>query len=33
MRAKLRLENLNGRDHSQDSGVDGRIIVEWITDE
>jgi hypothetical protein len=24
------LENLTGRDHSEDLGVDGRIILEWI---
>jgi hypothetical protein len=24
------LENLKGRDHSEDLGVDGRIILEWI---
>jgi len=24
------LENLKGRDHSEDLGVDGRIISEWI---
>jgi hypothetical protein len=24
------LENRNGRDHLEDLGVDGRIIVEWI---
>jgi len=23
-------ENLKGRDHSEDLGVDGRIILEWI---
>jgi hypothetical protein len=25
------LENLKGRDHSEDLGVDGRIILEWIS--
>jgi hypothetical protein len=24
------LENLKGRDHLEDLGVDGRIIFEWI---
>jgi hypothetical protein len=24
------LENLKGRDHSKDLGVDGNIILEWI---
>jgi hypothetical protein len=24
------LEGLKGRDHSEDLGVDGRIILEWI---
>jgi hypothetical protein len=24
------LENLKGRDHSEDLDVDGRIILEWI---
>jgi hypothetical protein len=24
------LENLKGRDHSEDLGVDGKIILEWI---
>jgi hypothetical protein len=24
------LENLKGRDHSQDLGRDGKIILEWI---
>jgi len=23
-------ENLNGRDHLKDLGVDGKIILEWI---
>jgi hypothetical protein len=23
-------ENLKGRDHSEDLGIDGRIILEWI---
>jgi hypothetical protein len=24
------LENLKGRDHSEDMGIDGKIILEWI---
>jgi hypothetical protein len=24
------LENLKGRDHSEDLGVDGKIMLEWI---
>jgi hypothetical protein len=24
------LENLKGRDHSEDLGIDGKIILEWI---
>jgi hypothetical protein len=27
---KFWLENLTERDHSEDLGVDGRIILEWI---
>jgi hypothetical protein len=27
------LENLKGRDHSEDIGVDGRIMLEWILPE
>jgi hypothetical protein len=23
-------ENLKGRDHAEDLGVDGKIIIEWI---
>jgi hypothetical protein len=30
MHAVLWLENLKGRDHLKDLGVDGRIILEWI---
>jgi hypothetical protein len=30
MRAKLWLLSLKGRDHSEDLGVDARIILEWI---
>jgi hypothetical protein len=24
------LENLKGRDHAEDLGIDGKIILEWI---
>jgi hypothetical protein len=24
------LENLKGRDHSEDLGIDGKIILQWI---
>jgi hypothetical protein len=27
---KTLVEELEGRDHSEDLGVDGRIILEWI---
>jgi hypothetical protein len=30
MHAKFWSENLKGRDHSEDLGVNGKIIVEWI---
>jgi hypothetical protein len=30
IRAYKILERLNGRDHSEDLGIDGRIIFEWI---
>jgi hypothetical protein len=30
MYTKLWSENLNVRDHREDVGVDGRIILEWI---
>jgi hypothetical protein len=30
MRTKLWLESLKGRDHSEDLGVDGRIILNCI---
>jgi hypothetical protein len=30
MHTKLRSENLKGRDHSEDLGVDGNILWEWI---
>jgi hypothetical protein len=29
MHTKFSLENLKGRDHSEDLGVDGKIILEW----
>jgi hypothetical protein len=30
MHAKFWLENLEGRDHSEEFGIDGKIILEWI---
>jgi hypothetical protein len=30
MYTKLWLENLKGKDHSNDLGVDGKIILQWI---
>jgi hypothetical protein len=27
---KVRSENLKGRDHSEDLGIDGRVILDWI---
>jgi hypothetical protein len=30
MHKKLSLENLKGRDYSEDQGVDGNIILGWI---
>jgi hypothetical protein len=30
MHTRYRLENLKGRHHSEDLGVDGKIILEWI---
>jgi hypothetical protein len=30
MGTKFWLENLEGRDHSEDLGVGGKIILEWI---
>jgi hypothetical protein len=27
---RFRSENLKGRVHSEDIGIDGRIILEWI---
>jgi hypothetical protein len=30
MHTKFFSETLKGRDHAEDSGVDGRIILEWI---
>jgi hypothetical protein len=30
MHTKFWSENLKGSDHSEDPGVDGKIILEWI---
>jgi len=30
MHTVLWLENLKGRDHSEDLGVDGKIILKWF---
>jgi hypothetical protein len=30
MRTKFWSENLKGREHLEELGVDGRIILEWI---
>jgi len=30
MHTKFWLENLKGRDHSEDLDVDGRVILQWI---
>jgi hypothetical protein len=30
MHTIFRSENLKGRDHSEDLGIDGRIILDWI---
>jgi len=30
MIAEFWLKNLKGRDHSEEQGVDGKIILEWI---
>jgi hypothetical protein len=30
MHTKFWLEGLKGRDHSEDLGIDGKIILEWI---
>jgi hypothetical protein len=33
MHTKFRSENVNGRDHTEDLGVDGKVIIEWILEE
>jgi hypothetical protein len=30
MHTKFWLENLKGKDHSEDLGIEGKIILEWI---
>jgi hypothetical protein len=30
MHTLLWLENLKGRDHSEDLGIDGRVILDWF---
>jgi hypothetical protein len=30
MHTKFWSSNLKGRDHSEDEGIDGRIILEWF---
>jgi hypothetical protein len=30
MQTRFWSEDLNGRDYSEDPGIDGRIILEWI---
>jgi hypothetical protein len=30
MHTQLCLENLRGRDHTEDISIDGRIILKWI---
>jgi hypothetical protein len=30
MHAKYWSEDMNGRNHSEDLGVDGRIMIEWV---
>jgi hypothetical protein len=32
MHTKFWSEDLKGRDHSEDLGVDGKIILEWISE-
>jgi hypothetical protein len=32
MFTKFWSENLKGREHSEDLGLDGRIILEWVSD-
>jgi hypothetical protein len=30
MHTRFLLENLKGKDHSEDIGIDGKVILEWI---